>query len=206
MLTEDGGRALQLEFKQEQLELPPLDLAGFAADMSTKMNAMVKEKREKVTKTREDSVQKHGACGKKWTETQTVEYEAEETKGFKVPQDKLKACWQAKIGELIGVSQVSTQVLIEQQIIGEVEKYEIQVKKRCDDYIRTIQVHVQQKRSQQSVHVDNRQQLQAGLTRLGGMMDGILHVKASISSIDENCGFHMIEELPSQPKNYLSPA
>merc|ERR1719201_2647620 len=168
---------------------------------------MVERKREMVTKTRTKTRQehrvKHGACGARYTETEDVPYQEHyqelETTGYKISAKSLKSCWQEHINKLINVSQKSTEILIEEEIIGEVEKIQVEIKSRCDNFIGKIQVQVEQKTAQKSSHSDSYQDLKYNLEMLDETLQRVLRLRAMVAIIDDSdCpsfGFHLIEEI-----------
>jgi hypothetical protein len=199
MITDDGSKALNVEFKEEHLDLPNIDLNEFESEMNHKMQAMVERKREMVTKTRQEHKVKHGACCVKYTETEDVRYQELETTGYKISAQSLKSCWQEHINKLINVSQKSTEILIEEEIIGEVEKIQIEIKSRCDNFIGKIQVQVEQKTVQKSSHSDSYQDLKHNLEKLDDTLQSVIRLRAMVAIIDDSdCpgfGFHWIEEI-----------
>jgi len=206
MITEDGGRALNIKFKEEQLSLPTIDFESFEAEIGEKMKQMVKEKRETVNRTREETVEKHGACGARRSETHNVQYQEEETTGFKISPDNLKSCWRAKIDDLIGGSQKSTELLIQQEVIGEVEKIQIEVTSRCDEFIQIIQVQVDQKHAQCTSHSNSSVKLKESLDKINNALNGVVQLKAAMMEMNnldagKYCGFHLIEKIQAESKN-----
>jgi len=183
MITDDGGRVLNVEFKKEHLELPIVDLESFEAEVARKMQGLVKEKREQVTRTRQESRVKHGACGARHTVYEDVQYQQEETTGFKVSPAHLKQCWSENIDNLIEVSQRSTRILIEQEVFGEIEKIQNEVTKRCDDFIEAMQTQVEQKHTQRSMQEDFSKKLKEDLAKMDETLKGIIQLKAVVGNM-----------------------
>lgn len=150
---------------------------------------------------------KSGACGKTWTETQSENYMEEDTVGFKISRNHLKQCWTGFVNSQVEVSRKSTELLIQQEIIGEIERVQIEVTQRCDEFTRTIEVGIQQKHLEEAQKIESTAQLESKLNQIEDLLDNIDTCKTTMEKMEMSRNSYFgFEIINTSPKNGLSPA
>eukprot|EP00931_Biecheleriopsis_adriatica_P073523 TRINITY_DN47787_c0_g1_i1.p1 TRINITY_DN47787_c0_g1~~TRINITY_DN47787_c0_g1_i1.p1 ORF type:complete len:848 (+),score=229.13 TRINITY_DN47787_c0_g1_i1:275-2545(+) len=230
-LKDEASQSLGIDLKCEVLDLPSMDLQEFQEETDRKMKALVQEKREKVAQTRNVKTTKHGACGKRWTETRQVTDFVTETTGYNITKEKLKEVYLEQAQNQLDVSKRSTELLIEREIICQVKNVQEKVQERSQDFANSLKAamhHRLEEREQASVSSSRLEEALAHLQELLDQLDkaaeqfitaeGALprsqelvnEQEAPVQSSDDLASelqFEIIESCSgSEPKNGVSPA
>jgi len=196
LLTEESSKALEIELKFESLSIPPMDFESFEAEIRKKMDGLVQAKQEKVEKTRTKQVVKYGACNSRRVQNYDEVYTVEETVGFKFSPKDLKKKWLERIEEQIEVSRKTTELLVKQEIDGEIDRVRLEVTGRCDNFMRTIQAELEQKSEQECEHKRSTHELEEHLTQIEDFMSDIDRLRSAVESQAQDAalgGFEVVD-------------